>query len=312
MREIPLVSMSKRMLSVVSIWIGVYLGLFLVACSAYPAQQPSPEVIDPGIDPQSWQAIPGGEFLFGQHLDEVVIEQPYEMMVTDVTNAQFAQYLNEALAAGSIKMTDEAITGYYPGDEFHAKKHEVEITPGDYVHVPLKDPALRFTWDGSAFTVMQGYENHPVTLVSWFGAKAYCEFYGWRLPSDVEWERAARGVDGRAYPWGKELQRENANFYSSHDIFEKIAGGLGDTTPVGYYNGKAYEGYQTLDSPSPEGLYDMAGNVWQWLADVTEGTHYRLMAGGSRADYGYNLRVWTRNSAGPDYASSSVGFRCVR
>jgi formylglycine-generating enzyme required for sulfatase activity len=188
----------------------------------------------------------------------------------------------------------------------------VEITPGDYLHVSLKDAALRLAWDGSVFTVMPGYENHPATLVSWFGAKAYCEFYGWRLPSDVEWERAARGVDGRAYPWGNELQRENANFYSSHDIFEKIAGGLGDTTPVGYYNGKAYEGYQTLDSPSPEGLYDMAGNVWQWLADVTEGTHYRLMAGGSRADYGYNLRVWTRNSAGPDYTSPSVGFRCVR
>ncbi len=292
-------------------WIGIlFLSFILSACAA--GQPPVPDLIETGIDPDRWVTIPVGEFLYGQHLDETVIEQDYDIMVTDVTNAQFASYLNESLPAGTVKIVGDSVVGFYPGDEFHAHKHEVEITPGDYLHLPLNDPALRLTWDGSAFSVLNGYENHPATLVSWFGAKAFCEFYGWRLPTDLEWERAARGTDGRAYPWGGEIARENANFYSSHDVFEKIAGGLGDTTPVAYYNGRQYAGYQTIDSPSPDGLYDMAGNVWQWLADVTEGTHYRSLAGGSKADYGYNLRVWTRNSAAPDYTSPSVGFRCVK
>ena len=152
----------------------------------------------------------------------------------------------------------------------------------------------------------------PVVLVTWFGAKAYCEFYDNRLPLEFEWEKAARGTDGRAYPWGDEIARNNANFYSSHDLFEKIVGGLGDTTPVGFYNGQAYEGYQTLDSPSPYSLYDMAGNVWQWSGDIYDDTHLRYMRGGSKENYEYNLRTWTRNNAGPEYFSPNVGFRCVR
>ena len=83
---------------------------------------------------------------------------------------------------------------------------------------------------------------------------------------------------------------------------------MGNTTPVGFYNGKTYGGYQTVDSPSPYGAYDMAGNVWQWTADVYEGQHYRYMRGGSKADYGYDLRLWTRNNARPDYLQPQRGF----
>jgi formylglycine-generating enzyme required for sulfatase activity len=151
-----------------------------------------------------------------------------------------------------------------------------------------------------------------MVLVTWFGAKAYCDFYGWRLPTEVEWERAARGIDGRPFPWGSEIGRNHANFYSSHDLFEKIIGGQGETTPVGFYNGGTYDGYVTLKAVSRPGLYDMVGNVWQWTGDVYEDQHYRYMRGGSRMDYEYNLMVRTRNSAGPDYYSPSVGFRCAR
>ena len=247
----------------------------------------------------------------------VTIAAPYEMMVTDVTNAQYARYLNAALAGGAVKIDGDSVVGYYPGDEFHGHKHEVEIKAGDWLHVPLTDPSLRLTFDGTTFGVKPGYENHPMTVVTWFGAVAYCEFSGGRLPSEAEWERAARGDDERPFPWGDEIALNNANFYASRDPFEATAGKRlaskqGDTTPAGFYNGKAYDGYQTLDSASPYGLYDMAGNVWQWASDITEGIHDRPLKGGSKGVYGYNLRIWTRNAARPDYVSPSVGFRCAR
>lgn len=284
--------------------------LGLAACTA--EAPPPPPIIDTGIDPQAWARVPAGEFLRGQHQHPTLVDYDYEIMVTDVTNAQFADYLNAALANGSLKRTDDQIVGYYPGDDFHGYKHEVAIPAGDWLHVPLDDPGLRLATDGQQFTALPGYENHPMVMVSWFGAKAFCEFHGWKLPSEIEWEKAARGEDSRAFPWGDVIERQNANYYSSHDLFEKIVGGLGDTTPVGFYNGRTYAGFPTLDSPSPYGLYDMAGNVWQWTSDIYEGAHYRYLRGGSKADYEYNLRLWTRNNAGPDYVSANVGFRCVR
>jgi Sulfatase-modifying factor enzyme 1 len=108
------------------------------------------------------------------------------------------------------------------------------------------------------------------------------------------------------------IERNSANFYDSRDPDEAANGKQGDTTPVGFYNGRVYNGYRTQDARSPYGLYDMAGNVWQWVSDITDGTHDRYLLGGSKDSYGYNLRVWTRNSARPDYYSPSVGFRCAR
>jgi len=284
--------------------------LLLVGCTRQPLS--TLPHFDTGVDPDAWVRIPAGEFLMGQHDHLTAIGYDYEIMVTDVTNEQYARYLNEALAAGEVRMAGETIVGYYPGDDFHAHEHEEEISPGDWLHVPLNDPGLRIESVSGAFQPMPGYANHPMVNVTWFGARAYCEWYGWRLPTEVEWERAARGEDGRPFPWGDGIQPGNANYYSSHDIFERVVGGAGGTTPVGFYNGQLYGDFQTYDSASPYGLYDMAGNVWQWTGDVYVGTHYRYMRGGSKIDYAYNLRVWMRNSAGPDYYSPSVGFRCVQ
>ena len=178
--------------------------------------------------------------------------------------------------------------------------------------MPLNEPDLRITFDGETFSALPGYENHPMVYVTWFGAEAYCDFYAWRLPTELEWEKAARGTDGRAYPWGNEIERNLANYYDSRDPAETIFGKQGDTTPVGFYNGQSYDGYQTGAAVSPYGLYDMAGNVWQWTADDYPYVHYRFMRGGSRGDYENFLRVWARNNAGPDHAGPSVGFRCVR
>jgi formylglycine-generating enzyme required for sulfatase activity len=286
--------------------------LFTVGCQAAESDSETIVFIDTGIDPAAWAQVPAGEFLMGRHDHETGLDYDYEIMITDVTNSQYARYLNEALAEGTIKIEDNEITGFYPGDDFNAYRHEEEIGAGDWPHLPIDDPGLRLEFDGQTFASMVGYENHPMVQITWFGAKAYCDFYDWRLPTEIEWEKAARGTDGRPYPWGEDIERNNANYYSSHDIFEKIAGGLGDTTPVGFYNGQTYDGYETIDSPSPYGLRDMAGNVWQWTGDVYEDQHYRYLRGGAKDNYAYNLRTWTRNSAGPQHYGTNIGFRCAK
>ena len=286
--------------------------LFITGCSDIPPTEQI-EYIDTGINSDDWAVIPAGEFLKGQYDHETVLDYDYEIMVTDVTNAQFVRFLNDATAMDLISVNNNQITGYYSGDDFTAYKHEVEIAAGDWIYMPLDDPGLRIKENNGKFVVIKGYENHPVVLVSWFAANAYAQFYGYRLPTEDEWEKAARGTeDNRPFPWGAGISGEYANFYNSHDIFEKTTKGSGNTTPVGFYNGQSYKGYQTIKSVSPYGLYDMAGNVWQWMGEVREHTHLRYMRGGSRMDHTPNLRIWTSNSAGPDYTSPSVGFRCVR
>ncbi len=293
-------------------WLVLILALGIAGCASGAVAAGHPEVVETGIDPESWALIPAGEFFQGQFDHQVTIEYDYEMMVTPVTNEQYARYLNEALAAGTIKIAEGAVLGFYPGEPFHGYKHEEEISAGDYVYIQTDDPSLRLVYDGQTFAVKPGYEDHPMTMVTWFGAQAYCQFYDWRLPGELEWEKAARGTDNRPFPWGEGIENGNANFYASRDPYEEAAGKSGDTTPVGFYNGRSYLGFETIDSPSPYGLYDMAGNVWQWTSDDYPDQHYRYLRGGSKAEYGYNLRVWTRNGATPLYASPNAGFRCAR
>ena len=119
---------------------------------------------------------------------------------------------------------------------------------------------------------------------------------------------------GRIKPYGVFLlgiaahSPQNANYHHSKDPFDVSNW----TTPVGFYNGRIHGDFQTVDSPSPYGCYDMAGNVSEWLGELHKGSHLRLFYGGSMMDYGYNLRSFTENSGLPQYASFQVGFRCVR
>jgi formylglycine-generating enzyme required for sulfatase activity len=286
--------------------------IILASCAPVNLNATVP-VYDTGVDPNAWVTIPAGPFLEGQSDHPASIDYDYEMMVTDVTVSQYVDFLNKALADGTIKISGDQIVGFYPGDVFHGVKHEEKIEAGDWILIPLNDPALRLNFDGKTFTVKSGYENHPMTMVSWFGARAHCDYYGWRLPTELEWEKAARGSeDARPFPWGYDIAPNNANFYASRDPFEDMGAFGSRTSPVGFYNGRIYAGYQTLDSASPYGLYDMAGNVWQWTGDVYEGQHYRYLRGGSKDTYDMDLRVWVRNNATPTYFSPGVGFRCVR
>ena len=219
-------------------------------------------------------------------------------------------------------------------DAFYMDTHEV--TNAEYKSFVLANPQWQKTripdalhngnylnhWDGNNYPVGKG--DHPVMNVSWYGAMAYAAWAGKRLPTEAEWEKAARGgLVGKRYPWGDTITPNDANYGNN----------VGGTTAVGSYAANGY------------GLYDMAGNVWEWCLDewdanfyanspsrnplsgvsggtianvdeivdnYTNVTYSRVLRGGCWGGNTRDLRVAGRHGLTPAFPNSGNGFRCAR
>ena len=248
--------------------------------------------------------IPAGEFQMGSN-DGRDNEKPVHTVHVDafyidkyeVTNAQYKVFVDA--------------NPEWRRDRIPDKYHD-----GNYLHkaVYLKH------WNGNNFPI--GKDNHPVTDISWYAAMAYAQWVDKRLPTEAEWEKAARGgLVGQKYPWGNLIDPSKANY----------SGSINDTTPVGQY------------APNTYGLYDMAGNVSEWCLDryqydfyvhspfrnpVSGGNisniisdfanvknsygNFRVVRGGSWGSFEPDMRVSFRSYDKPTTPHNSMGFRCVR
>ena len=256
------------------------------------------------------------------------------------------------LGSTSISERDGAIMIYIPAGEFtmgsdpgtdpyfwgaEAPTHTVyldaywlyqtEVTNAMYAMCVEEDgcnlPKQTNSSTGAEYYGNPQYADYPVIHVTWYQARDYCLWAGGRLPSEAEWEKGARGNDERLFPWGDQAPSSNAaNICDSRcsntaERATSVEDGYADTSPVGHYPAGV----------SPYGAYDMAGNVWEWVADWHQAGYYskapyenptgptggdrKGMRGGSWFNGIDGVRVVARASRKPNDNFYSVGFRCV-
>ena len=240
--------------------------------------------------------VPAGYFTMGSaegradeqpvhqvHLDDFYIDR------FEVNNDQYAAFLND-------------IGGNADGE--------------GHLLFDLRDPDAQIRYD-ERYAPIPGTEQRPVAEVSWYGARAYCTWAGMELPTEAMWEKAARGTDGRIYPWGDSIDRSQANYGKEGCCRGDDSDGFFDSAPVGSYQ----------RGISPYGAYDMAGNVWEWVMDWYGEDYYaqsterdpqgpdagisRVLRGGSMSSDPYRLRTTDRGGLPPSVTYIIVGFRCA-
>jgi len=254
-------------------------------------------------------SIPGGTFQMGSTTGDS-LEQPvhsvtvsaFQMGRYEITNSQYTAYLNAALAAGEITATTDSVNGAkgdYSGQEYI-------YLSGSYDSDDSCDSCW-ISYNGTSFSVAAGKENWPVVYVTWYGAKAFAVKYGFDLPREAEFEYAARG--GKQYEYGTNdgtLSCTNTNYYECKN--------LGHPVDVGSY------------PANPFGLYDLAGNVFEWCSDwygsysSTSQTDpvgpssgsVRVVRGGGWYDFSDNCRSARRGFSYPYGWNIDSGFRVVR
>lgn len=310
--------------------------------------------------PEGMAWIPGATFAMGTeavkaNADERPIHQVkvngFWMDTTPVTNAQFQKFVEET---GYVTVAEKAPTleeimaqlppGTAPPPEEALIAASLVFVPPNHP-VPLKNnlcgwwhwvPGANWKHPEGPGSSIEGRENHPVTHVSWYDAEAYAKWAGKRLPTEAEWECAARGgEEGHRYPWGDEEPNDDAlqaNIWLGEFPHKSLkANGSYGTCPVASYPANAY------------GIYDLAGNVWEWTADwygkdyyhrlKAEGiadnpkgpetsydpaqpyTPQKVQRGGSflcHRSYCEGYRVTARSKTAPDTGMSHTGFRCVK
>ncbi|TSA11334.1 MAG: hypothetical protein D4R73_04055 [Deltaproteobacteria bacterium] len=241
------------------------------------------EMIDPSVYeriapplgttiPEDMAYVPPGQFImgYGNSIRITSLNTGFLIDKYPVTNAQFCIFLNERSnrREGGVEWLD--------------------------LRGGFKNKGCHLLWKEGRFVVKPGLKEHPVIYVSWYGARAYAEWAGKRLPTRKDWEKAARGIDGRVFPWGNKFDQTRCNTKESTSK---------KTTPVTKYP----------TGVSPYGCLDMAGNVWEWTASwCNKRKQVSMLRGGSWILDGYGARCPYHNGANVKNRFDDVGFRCVR
>lgn len=233
------------------------------------------ESIKPRAEPPSPRAsagmvkVPKGPFLYGEDKHREAIDYDYWIGIYPVTNKEFGAFISAH--------------GYQ--NQAYWSQEGWKWRTDNNIQSPDRDYWKDAKWDKF---------DHPVVGVSYYEAEAYAKWVGMRLPTEQEWEKAARGTDGRMYPWGNEFDKNKCNCNEAS---------IGHTTPITRYP----------DGISPYGCYDMAGNVWEWCASwLDEEKVLRVMRGGSWSSTPEILLAAPGFMGIPNFRFCNIGFRLVQ